>query len=101
VPIKNRTIGPMEISCVLNIVFSQPPNGVRKPRMLSAGYPLVCLDRLDNQVGRDNATLTESTPSLENSIKTRTAKRPTTTAPTLFVGDRVHALLGSFVSSGN
>lgn len=25
VPIKNRKIGPMEITCVLNIVFRQPP----------------------------------------------------------------------------
>jgi len=34
-------------------------------------YPLVCLDRLDNQAGRDNAVLPEPTPSHANCLKTR------------------------------
>jgi hypothetical protein len=41
------------------------------PRMLSAGYPLVCLDTatpVDNQAGRDNAALTEPASSHGNSL---------------------------------
>jgi hypothetical protein len=64
------------------------------------GYPLVFLERLDNQVRPDNAILTESVSSHANCLKTRTAKRPTTTAPTYVVGDRVHAVLGSNLLSG-
>jgi len=49
-------------------------NGWRhRPRGYSSrvGYPLVCLDKLDNQVGRDNATLTEPTSSHATCLKTR------------------------------
>jgi len=37
VPIKTRNIGPIEISCVLNIVFSELPNGVHYPGALLRG----------------------------------------------------------------
>jgi hypothetical protein len=30
-----------EVYCFLTELLLEPPNGVRKPRMLSAGYPLV------------------------------------------------------------
>jgi hypothetical protein len=51
--------------------------------------------------GRDNAILPEPTPSHANCLKTRTAKRPTTTAPTLFAGDRVHAVLATVTQGIN
>jgi hypothetical protein len=51
----------------------------RRGAAVSAGYPLVCLDTaspVDNQAGRDNATLTEPTLSLENCLKTRRVPPP-------------------------
>ncbi len=37
-PIKNRKSGPMEISCVLNIVFTQPPNETVEKTKLEVFY---------------------------------------------------------------
>ena len=47
-------------------------------------------------VGRENAILPEPTPSHAKCLKTRTPRSgsPTTMAPALFAGDRVHAVLG-------
>ncbi len=81
-------------------MFSRQPNGLR----YALSGVLVCLDRLDNQAGRDHAALTEATSSQKSCLKTRTLRSssPTTpalacgasVAPTHFVGDRVHAVLG-------
>jgi hypothetical protein len=47
VPIKNRKIGPMEISWVLNIVISQTPSGLRS-RTMALGWVWILIGRKNN-----------------------------------------------------
>src|SRR6266508_1775346 len=72
--------------------------GIRRPNGLR--YPLVCLDRLDNQARRDNAALTEPTPSHEKCLKTRTLRSSSPTCRVLGGVDlRTTFLLIDFITS--
>ena len=79
-------------------------NDLRKPRMLSAGYLRVCLDRLDNQAGVDSVWEQEKTRSQPVSVtvrgkmpvnRARAKRSPTLPALSLSKG-QVHALLARF-----
>ena len=55
------------------------PNGLRKHRMLLAGYWQVCLDKLDNQVGVDSVwgqEKPEARKMLENAADSHTSGAP-------------------------
>ena len=72
-------------------------NGLHKPRMLSAGYPLRSMGGTNSKPGKlPNCPKGVRTATLApHCVRCSAGERPTTTAPTHFVGDPVHTYPGA------